>query len=172
MSLGVATAGAAIAVTVVGCGSHGSPGAPAGSPAPPASPGASAGAKPGDLTGTTWKLLKIESMAPNEQPSTDIPDPSKFTVTFGDDGQAGFLINCNRGNSTWTVDGAGPESGSLTFGPIAVTKMACPSPDNDAKVAAALGQVRSYQLGKDNTLNLSMEADSGVMHFTLTKPGS
>jgi len=107
---------------------------------------------------------------PNEEPSLTIPDPSKFTVTFGDDGRAGFLINCNRGNSTWKVEGAGPESGSLTFGPIAVTRMMCPSPDYDAKVAAALGQVRSYLLGDDDTLHLSMEADSGVMHFKLTKP--
>jgi heat shock protein HslJ len=163
----LAAAVAAVAVTVSGCGSHGSPGTPAG----PAKPGGPTGAKPGDLTGTTWKLLTIESMAPNEQPSTTIPDPSKFTVTFGDDGQAGFLINCNRGNSTWKVEGAGPESGSLTFGPIAVTRMMCPSPDNDTKVTAALGQVRSYKLSNDNTLDLSLEADSGVMHFTLTKPG-
>jgi heat shock protein HslJ len=163
----VAAAGAAVAFTVSGCGSHGSPG----EPGSPAKPGASAGAKPGDLTGTTWKLLTIESMAePNEEPSLTIPDPSKFTVTFGDDGRAGFLINCNRGNSTWKVEGAGPESGSLTFGPIAVTRMMCPSPDYDAKVAAALGQVRSYLLGDDDTLHLSMEADSGVMHFKLTKP--
>lgn len=111
-------------------------------------------------------------MAPNEQPSTTIADPSKFTVTFGDDGKAGFLINCNRGNSTWQVEAAGPDSGSLSFGPIAVTRMACPAPDNDATVAAAFGQVRSYLLGKDDTLNLSLEADSGIMHFKLTKPGS
>ena len=32
--------------------------------------------------------------------------------------------------------------------------------------------MRSCLLGKDNTLNLSLEADSGVMHFQLTKPGS
>jgi len=109
-------------------------------------------------------------MAPNEEPSTTIAEPSKFTVTFGDDGKAGFLINCNRGNSTWQVEGASPDSGSLTFGPIAVTRMACPSPDNDAKVASAFGQVRSY-LFKDGKLHLSLAADSGIMHFELTKPG-
>lgn len=150
-----------------GCGSQGSQGS-AGSTA---TPGASEGAKPGDLTGTTWKLLSIDSMAsPEEEPGIVIADPSKFTVTFGDDGKAGFLINCNRGNSTWQVEGAGPESGSLRFGPIAVTRMACPSPENDARVASSFGEVRSYLLGKDNTLHLSMEADSGIMHLQLTKP--
>ena len=110
-------------------------------------------------------------MAPNEEPSTTIDDPSKFTVTFGDDGQAGFLINCNRGNSTWTVEAAGADSGSLSFGPIAVTRMACPNPAVDAKVTAALGRVRSYLLDNGDNLHLSLEADSGIMHFTLTKPG-
>ena len=109
-------------------------------------------------------------MAPNEQPSLSIADPSKYTVTFGDDGKAGFRIDCNRGNSTWQVDAAGAESGSMTFGPIAVTKMMCPQPSDDSKVAPALGRVRSYLL-KDGKLHLSLEADSAVMHFQ-PAPGS
>lgn len=115
------------------------------------------------LTGTSWQLIDIESMAPNEQPSTEIEQRSDYTVTFGDDGQAGFRIDCNRGNSTWKREGEG-SSGGLTFGPIAVTKMMCPQPSDDAEVAAALGRVRSY-LVKDGKLHLSLEADSGVMHF-------
>jgi len=171
MMVFAAVAGAAVALTASGCGSTSSPDSP-GAPAAPASPGASPGAKPGDLTGTTWKLLTIESMAEKEEePSTTIDDPSKFTVTFGDDGQAGFRINCNRGNSTWKVEGAGNDSGSLSFGPIAVTRMACPNPTQDAKVTAALGQVRSYLLDGDDNLHLSLEADSGIMHFRLTNPG-
>ena len=115
------------------------------------------------LTGTTWQLTSIESMAPKEQPSTEIAEPSKYTVTFGDDGQAGFRVDCNRGNATWTKEGEGA-SGGLTFGPIALTKMMCPQPSEDTKVAAALGQVRSY-LVKDGKLHLSLEADSGIMHL-------
>ncbi|WP_313673571.1 META domain-containing protein [Mycolicibacterium sp.] len=115
------------------------------------------------LTGTTWQLIKIESMAPDEQPSTEIEQRSEYTVTFGDDGKAGFRVDCNRGNSTWKRDGEG-SSGGLTFGPIAVTKMMCPKPSNDTEVAAALARVRSY-LVKDGKLHLSLEADSGIMHF-------
>jgi para-nitrobenzyl esterase len=115
------------------------------------------------LTGTTWQLIQIESMAPNEQPSTEIEQRFKYTVTFGDDGKAGFRLDCNRGNSTWTREGEG-SSGGLTFGPIAVTKMMCPQPSDEAKVAAALADVRSY-LVKDGKLHLSLKVDSGIMHF-------
>ena len=156
ISLVVAGAGAAIALTVSGCG---------GSSMSPSS----SSSTPVDLTGSTWQLITIESMAPNEQPSLTIADPSKYTVTFGDDGKAGFRIDCNRGNSTWKVEAAGPDSGSLSFGPIAVTRMMCPQPSDDSKVAPALGRVRSY-LVKDGKLHLSLEADSGVMHFEQTKP--
>jgi hypothetical protein len=40
----------------------------------------------------------------------------------------------------------------------------CPQPSNDAQVAAALGRVRS-SLISDGTLHLSLEADSGIMHW-------
>lgn len=116
------------------------------------------------LIGTTWQLLSIESMAPEEQPSTTIDTPAEYTVTFGQDGQAGFRVDCNRGTATWTTEAGSTDSGSLSFGPIGLTKMMCPQPSNDAKVAAALGRVRSYLLA-DGKLHLSLEADSGVMHW-------
>lgn len=113
------------------------------------------------LTGTTWQLTSIESMS-DEQPSTIIKDPAKYTVTFGEDGKAGFRVDCNRGNSTWKTNDGATESGSMTFGPIALTRMMCPQPSDDAKVAAALDRVRSYLLS-GGKLSLSMEADSGIM---------
>lgn len=119
------------------------------------------------LTGTSWQLLSIESMAPGEQPGTTIPDPSKYTVSFGDDGRAVFTVDCNRGNSTWQSEVAGTDSGTLTFGPIALTRMFCPQPSKDTEVAAALGRVRSFLIS-DGKLHLSMEADSGVMHWQPT----
>lgn len=124
------------------------------------------GAAADPLSSTTWRLLTIESMAPEESPSTVIDDPSKYTVDFGEDRRAAFQIDCNRGSSTFEVSPApgDPDSGSLTFGPIAMTKMACLQPSADADVAAALGRVRSYLLA-DGRLHLSLEADSGIMHW-------
>jgi heat shock protein HslJ len=108
-------------------------------------------------------------MAPNEQPSTIIDDPSKYTVTFGADGQAAFQLDCNRGSGTWNAQAAAADSGSLTFGPIGMTKMLCAQPSADTKVAAALGEVRSYLIS-DGKLHLSMQADSGIMNWEPQKP--
>lgn len=116
------------------------------------------------LTGTTWQLTSIESMAPAEQAGTDIGDPAKYTVSFGEDGHAAFQVDCNRGNSTWQAEPAAADSGSLTFGPIATTRMFCPQPSADAQVTAALSRVRSYLIS-DGQLHLSLEADSGIMHW-------
>lgn len=103
-------------------------------------------------------------MAPDEQPSVAIDDPARYTVEFGDDGRAAFTVDCNRGNATWQAEPAAADSGGLTFGPLALTRMLCPQPSADTKVTAALGRVRSYLL-TDGQLHLSLEADSGVMHW-------
>ena len=126
--------------------------------------GCGSAAAPEPLTGTSWQLLSIESMAPAEQPSTTIDEPGLYRVTFGDDGRATFQVHCNRGSSTWQAEAAAPDSGSLTFGELALTRMFCPQPSADTKVAAALGQVRSYLLS-DGKLHMSLEADGGIMHW-------
>ena len=114
------------------------------------------------LAGTTWRLVSIESMS-DEQPGITIDDPAKYTVMFGGDGRAAFQVDCNRGNGSWTA-AAASDSGSVTFGPIALTRMFCPQPSVDTTVVADLGRVRSYLLS-DGQLHLSMEADSGIMHW-------
>lgn len=128
------------------------------------SAGCSSADSPIPLAGTSWQLRGIESMAPDEQPSTTIDDPTRYTVTFGEDGRAAFRVDCNRGNSTWRSDAAMGDSGSLVFGPIALTRMLCPQPSLDAQVTAALDAVRSYLLA-EGQLHLSLEADSGIMHW-------
>ena len=115
------------------------------------------------IAGTSWQLLTIESMT-TEQATTTIDDPAKYTVAFGNDGQATFQIDCNRGSGTFQTTAGGSDSGSLTFGPIALTRMFCPQPSVDTTVAAALGRIRSYLLA-DGQLHLSMEADGGIMHW-------
>jgi len=126
--------------------------------------GCGSAAAPEPLTGTSWQLLSIESMAPAEQPSTTIDEPGLYRVTFGDDGRATFQVHCNRGSSTWQAEAAAPDSGSLTFGELALTRMFCPQPSADTKVAAALGQVRGYLLS-DGKLHMSLQADGGIMHW-------
>ncbi len=142
-ALAAAAAAAAAAVSLSACGS-----------AEAADP----------LSGTTWQLVSIESMAPAEQPGVTIDDPAKYTVTFGTDGRAAFRLDCNRGTGTWQADAAAVDSGSLTFGPIGVTRMFCPQPSVDTTVAADLAQVRSYLIA-DGKLNMSLMADGGILRW-------
>jgi len=115
------------------------------------------------LDGTSWRLLSLESMD-DKQGTTRVADPSAFTVEFGTDGRAAFRIDCNRGNATWQASAAAEDSGSLTFGPIATTRMACPQPSLDTQVSTALGYVRGYLL-KDGQLHMSLLADGGILHW-------
>ncbi|HTY28557.1 MAG TPA: META domain-containing protein [Mycobacterium sp.] len=115
------------------------------------------------LDGTSWRLVSMQSMS-DEQGTTSVDDPSRYTVEFGTDGRAAFRIDCNRGTATWQASAASADSGSLSFGPIATTRMACPQPSLDQKVATALGYVRGFLL-KDGLLHMSMLADGGILHW-------
>jgi heat shock protein HslJ len=94
------------------------------------------------LTDTGWQLVSIDSA----DGPTMVEGPSTFTVTFGADGHAAFLLDCNRGSGSWQATVATPDSGSLSFGPIAVTMMMCPPPSLDTRVAAALSGVGGWRI--------------------------
>ncbi|BBX53770.1 hypothetical protein GCM10009645_27840 [Mycolicibacterium poriferae] len=118
------------------------------------------------LDGTAWRLTEIQSMD-DAQGTTAVPADQRYTVDFGvregESGPAAFQIDCNRGSSTWqmSIDDSGT-SGRLTFGPIAVTEMACPPGSLDQRVSRALTAVRGYLL-QDGRLHLSLFADSGIL---------
>jgi heat shock protein HslJ len=116
------------------------------------------------LENTSWQLESIQSMD-DKQGTTPVPDPAKFTVTFGKDGHAFFQLDCNRGKGTYTTEPASDgTSGKLEFGPIAATLMFCPQPSLDQAVGKALSGVRSYVF-KDDQLHMSQWADGGILSW-------
>ncbi len=122
---------------------------------------------PPTLDGTQWRLVAIQSMD-DQQGTTNVPDPSKYTVSFGTDGRAAFQIDCNRGNGSWEATPSDEDaSGTLTFGPIAVTRMMCPQPSLDQRVSEALSDVRTYLI-RDRQLHMSMLADGGTLTWEPT----
>jgi len=122
----------------------------------------SSGYQPPTLDGTSWQLITLESMD-DRQGTTTVPDPGKYTVTFGTDGRAAFQIDCNRGSASWQAKPSATEaSGELTFGPIAVTRMACLPPSIDQQVSTWLTYVRGYLI-KNGRLHLSLYADGGIL---------
>ena len=97
------------------------------------------------LEGTTWSLA--DAAALGAQPAADaIP-----TIVFGADGTVSGTAGCNTFSGTYTADGA-----TLTFGPLASTKMACPEPAMTVEGAylGALAGVTGYTIGADGNLVL------------------
>jgi heat shock protein HslJ len=126
-----------------------------------ATSGAPAEVAASPLAGTSWRLAELQSMD-DAQGITKPGDPSAFTLRLNADGSAQLRLDCNRATGTWSATpGADSSSGQFEFGPLAVTRAACPPPDLGAQVAAQAQYVRSYLL-KDGRLSLSLMADGGI----------
>lgn len=78
------------------------------------------------ITGTTWTL---DGLIANDAVSSLPAGVDAPTLTIAEDATAAVFAGCNRGSTTVDVADA-----TLTFSPIALTKMACPG---------AAGQVES-----------------------------
>lgn len=92
-----------------------------------------------------WSIVEIDGkvLATNEQLPT-IGFDAKARRIYGNSG-------CNRMMGTYLTDSVTP--GSLSFGPIAGTRMACPDMATEQRVLAALGKVKSFKklsCGKGN----------------------
>jgi heat shock protein HslJ len=116
---------------------------------------ASEGAGSSELAGTSWQWMQSTYEGDMVVLAND---PSRYTITFNDDGSLAAQLDCNRGRGTYTVDGS-----NLTFGPIASTRMGCPSDSQDSVFAEDLAAVTSYTFA-DGNLHLTLSTD-GVMEF-------
>lgn len=87
-------------------------------------------------------------------------DPGRYTLRFGTGDDVSLQIDCNRGNGTWTSEGAG----QLTFGPIAATRAMCPPGSLHDKFLAQFEWVRSYVI-ENNHLFLATMADGAIIEF-------
>ena len=131
---------------------------------PRSAPNAAERAPLPNLTGTVWQLRSIQSMA-DEQPPLTVDQPERYTLQFQDDGRLMLRLDCNRGTGSWqATPSASGDSGQLTIGPVAMTRMYCPPPSLDTRVARDLALIRSYLL-RDGNLYLSLMADGGIYQW-------
>ena len=110
-----------------------------------------------ELSGTSWRLVKIMSM----DDRVDLPDEaSKYTLDFRADGSVAILADCNRGMGSWTLESAS----QLHFGPIASTRALCPPASLSETYLAQFEWVRSYVM-RDGHLFLATMADGSIIEF-------
>lgn len=124
---------------------------------PPVLRGPEADAEPAKLAGTTWELVKIQSM----DDTAWVPaDSSRYTLSFAADGDASMRLDCNQGKTSWRSDGVG----QLAFGPVATTNALCQDDGLSERYAAQFEFVRSYQL-RDGDLFLATYADGAIIEL-------
>jgi uncharacterized protein/heat shock protein HslJ len=110
-----------------------------------------------ELSDTHWQLVIIQSMDDSEFKPKRSQD---YTLKFDIDGRLLVQSNCNRGVGNWTSE----NTGQLEFGPIALTRMACPPGSIDGRFNSDLSYVRSYIM-KDGRLYLATMADGSILEF-------
>ena len=113
------------------------------------------------LSGTSWQLVRIQSMDDKVATPTD---RSKYTMTFGADGRVNMRVDCNRGSGTWKST----EASQLVFGPMAMTRAMCPPGSLHDRIVKDLPYVRSYVI-KEGHLFVSLMADGGIYEFEPVK---
>jgi heat shock protein HslJ len=111
------------------------------------------------LEGTRWV---VSGLLANEGIST-VPIGAEASITITD-GTAAVEAGCNTGSAPVTITDT-----TITFGPMILTRMACPQPQMDlenAVVAVLDGEV-TYTIDS-STLQLRKAADSGEIGLDLT----
>ena len=87
------------------------------------------------LVGTTWRLEDLRGPA--------VLDSTAPTLEFPAEGQAAGNASCNRFTGPFIVAGD-----SVTFGPLAVTRMACPEAvmSQESAYLDALGKAERFRM--------------------------
>ncbi len=106
--------------------------------------------------GFVWQWMGTQT--PVERIVPD--DPTRYTLEFLPDTTVVAHIDCNRGHGKFTLDGK-----AITIGPLATTRMACPSGSLDSVFGKQLEAAR-VMFFQGDTLYLDLYADSGTMQFS------
>lgn len=108
-----------------------------------------------DLSIPTWQWQRMQR-ADGRAIAAAAPD--RYTLKFEGGGRVLVRADCNRGSGAYEVNG-----GAMKLGPIALTKMGCPSDSQDAAFVQALSGVTGYSVNAGE-LVLAL-ADGGTMTF-------
>lgn len=109
------------------------------------------------LEGTSWRLVQISMSDGATRPAIE---RSRYTIGFGAKDVLNVRFDCNRGRGSWTSSGPN----QLEFGPLGLTRMACPVGSLHDELVRQWSNVRSYVI-KDGRLYLSLMADGGTIEF-------
>jgi heat shock protein HslJ len=121
--------------------------------------GACASEEGGDITGTTWQLVSLETQRP--QFSAIVPGgPSEnYTITFNTDGTFKAQADCNQVGGTYTIQGQGVLT--IELGPATLAE--CGAESLGDEYVQALGQAGSFTIA-ENQMSITL-LDDGVLTY-------
>ena len=116
---------------------------------------AATGPEPGDLTGADWQLVNIQ-----------YPDGTVSTPSFGEygisfdavEGRMFVVADCNSGSAPYEAG----KDGGLAFGPIMLTRVACPPGSISDEFVLQLGLTDGFGV-TDGFLHLSTRDDAALV---------
>jgi heat shock protein HslJ len=111
------------------------------------------------LTGKTWELSAITTVAPAFQGVVPAADQANYTLTFNSDGNFSAKADCNQLAGTYTTSG----SNGIAIVPGPMTLAACPEGSFSDQYVASLGQAKTWAIA-NNQLTLTL-ADGGTLVF-------
>src|ERR1700741_4729846 len=99
------------------------------------------------LSGTSWQLVKFQG---SDERIFTPDDKSKYTIEFRANGRVAMRVDCNRGSSTWKING----KGELQFGSWSRTSVKCGAGSLHDQIVREGAAVRNFSI-KDGHLFLS-----------------
>jgi putative lipoprotein len=107
-----------------------------------------------NLVGTSWLVEDIDGRG--------VIDNLQSTIRFDTDGRVSGMGGCNRYFGSVTIDG-----GSISFGPLGATQMACPPAimDQEDRFLRALANARRFET-KNGLLYVFGDGQAPLLRFS------
>jgi putative lipoprotein len=122
------------------------------------------GMTPSGLLDKTWEWTRGPSQ-PGSSEIIDVPDPTKYQVTYGSDGTINYVADCNVGSMPFELNNAGMTGGMLAQpGPMTLAECGPESLSN--AFASSLQASQSYRVwAGGNVMELVLPAGGGFLLF-------
>lgn len=91
--------------------------------------------------------------------TVESPAPDRYTLELAPNGRLLVRADCNRGTGSYRIG-----AGTIAFGPIATTRMACPPGSLDARFLGDLQRAAAFFVEGGN-LFVELPVDAGTMRF-------
>jgi heat shock protein HslJ len=113
----------------------------------------------GDITGTTWRLISLETQRPEFSAIVPVEGQLNYTIEFNEDGTFSAKADCNQLAGTYEI----VRDGVLTITPGPSTLAECGEDSLSNEYIQALGQAGSYTIA-ENQMTLTL-LDDGTLTF-------